>query len=258
MQRYGISQLPVVRRDPPASLTDVIGSLNERGLLDRVFRNPDSLGEEVAGAMDPPLHAVDAGDSVRDVYGSLSGTGAAVLVAPVGRSGGRAHAKRPPRVPRPRPGRVAFCRAEVALIPLTEDERQTFLHEEVAGYADQQVRDAGWPRREALDRARAEITPVFERELAEAVARGDRMWSARAADGQSVGWLWVKPIDGASASSVFLEQITVAASRRRQGYGRAMLEALEQSSCCRWSRGAATARLRRQPGRTRALRGYRL
>ena len=81
MQRYGISQLPVVRRDPPASLTDVIGSLNERGLLDRVFRNPDSLGEDVAGAMDPPLHAVDAGESVRDVYGSLSGTGAAVLVA---------------------------------------------------------------------------------------------------------------------------------------------------------------------------------
>ena len=81
MQRYGISQLPVVRRDPPASLTDVIGSLNERGLLDRVFRNPDSLGEDVAGAMDPPLHAVDAGESVRDVYGSLAGTGAAVLVA---------------------------------------------------------------------------------------------------------------------------------------------------------------------------------
>ena len=81
MQRYGISQLPVVRRDPPDSLTDVIGSLNERGLLDRVFRNPDSLGEDVTGAMDPPLHAVDAGDSVRDVYGNLSGTGAAVLVA---------------------------------------------------------------------------------------------------------------------------------------------------------------------------------
>ena len=71
----------MVRRDPPEALTDVIGSLDERGLLDHVFRNPDSLGEEVTGAMDPPLHAVDAGDSVRDVYGSLSGTGAAVLVA---------------------------------------------------------------------------------------------------------------------------------------------------------------------------------
>jgi ribosomal protein S18 acetylase RimI-like enzyme len=109
---------------------------------------------------------------------------------------------------------------------LTEDERQTFLHEEVASYADQQIRDAGWPPDTALDRARAEITPVFDRELAEAVAAGDRLWSVASADGQSVGWLWVKQIDSAD-ESVFLEQITVAASCRRRGYGRAMLGALE-------------------------------
>jgi cystathionine beta-synthase len=81
MQRYGISQIPVVRRDPPGTIADVIGSLNERGLLDRVFRHPDSLGEEVAGAMDPPLHAVEAGESVHDVYADLTGSGSAVLVA---------------------------------------------------------------------------------------------------------------------------------------------------------------------------------
>jgi ribosomal protein S18 acetylase RimI-like enzyme len=115
----------------------------------------------------------------------------------------------------------------VVLMPLTEDEREAFLHEEVSDYADQQVRDAGWAPHEALDRARAEITPVFERELAEAVALGDRMWSAKSADGQSVGWLWVKPIDS-GVPSVFLEQITVAARSRRRGYGRAMLAALEE------------------------------
>ena len=59
MQRYGISQLPVVRNAPAESLADVIGSLNERVLLDRVFKNPDALGEEVAAAMQPPLGAVD-------------------------------------------------------------------------------------------------------------------------------------------------------------------------------------------------------
>ena len=46
-------------RAPAESLTDVIGSLNERGLLDRIFRDPDALGEDVTGAMDPPLHAVE-------------------------------------------------------------------------------------------------------------------------------------------------------------------------------------------------------
>ena len=112
-------------------------------------------------------------------------------------------------------------------MPLTERERTTFLEEEVTDYADQQIRDAGWPPEEALDRARAEITPVFDRELVDAMASDDRLWSARSADGQSVGWLWIKPLDGASVPSVFLEQITVAASCRRRGYGHAMLEALE-------------------------------
>ena len=85
MQQYGISQLPVVRRDPAESLTDVIGSLNERGLLDRILRDPDALSEDVAGAMDPPLPAVDAKDSVHEVYRDITRGGAAVLVARDGR-----------------------------------------------------------------------------------------------------------------------------------------------------------------------------
>ncbi len=40
----------------------MIGSLTERGLLDRILRDPDALGESVAGTMDPPLPAVDASD----------------------------------------------------------------------------------------------------------------------------------------------------------------------------------------------------
>ena len=85
MQRYGISQIPVVRHGPAESLADVIGSLNERGLLDRVFRNPDAVSADVATAMDPPLPAVDAGDPVEDVYADLSRGGAAVVVARSGR-----------------------------------------------------------------------------------------------------------------------------------------------------------------------------
>jgi cystathionine beta-synthase len=85
MQRYRISQLPVVRHAPADSLADVIGSLNERGLLERVFRNPDSLAEEVAGAMGPPLPAVELDDSVDEVVATLSGGGSAVVVAREGR-----------------------------------------------------------------------------------------------------------------------------------------------------------------------------
>jgi cystathionine beta-synthase len=81
MQRYGISQLPVVRHAPAESLADVIGSLNERVLLDRIFRDPDALGEEVAAAMQPPLGAVDLRDSVDQVFSDLREQRQAVVVA---------------------------------------------------------------------------------------------------------------------------------------------------------------------------------
>ncbi len=84
MQRYGISQLPVVRSEPVDSLADVVGSLHERALLDRVFRNPDALNEDVAVAMQPPLPAVDADASMVEVYEGLSGTNGAVVVASAG------------------------------------------------------------------------------------------------------------------------------------------------------------------------------
>jgi cystathionine beta-synthase len=88
MQRYGISQLPVVRREPPESLADVVGSIQEREVLDRVFRNPDALSEEVAMAMQPPLAVVDAGASVNEVYEGLSGSSSAVVVASGGKPTG--------------------------------------------------------------------------------------------------------------------------------------------------------------------------
>ena len=55
MQRYSISQLPVVRDGELGTLADVIGSLQDRDLLDRVFKNADALHEDVASAMQPPL-----------------------------------------------------------------------------------------------------------------------------------------------------------------------------------------------------------
>jgi len=88
MQRYGISQLPVVRVEPLDSLADVVGSLHERHLLDRVFRNGDALNDDVAVAMQPPLPAVDAHASVDQAYEGLSGGSGAVVVVTDGRPAG--------------------------------------------------------------------------------------------------------------------------------------------------------------------------
>ena len=88
MQRYSISQLPVVRTSPAESLSDVVGSLQERGLLDRVFKNPDALNEGVAQAMQPPLHVIDSAESVDRVFADLTAGSPAVVVAQNGRPSG--------------------------------------------------------------------------------------------------------------------------------------------------------------------------
>ena len=62
--------------------------MQERELLERVFRNADALNEDVAVAMQPPLRAVDADASVNEVYQGLSGGSGAVVVASEGRPTG--------------------------------------------------------------------------------------------------------------------------------------------------------------------------
>ena len=85
MHRYGISQLPVVRKEPAEALTDIVGSIQERSLLDRVFKNPDALNDDVAVAMQPPLATVDVTASLDEVFTDLSGPNAAVVVGAGGR-----------------------------------------------------------------------------------------------------------------------------------------------------------------------------
>ena len=85
MQRYSISQLPVVRDSEVGSLADVIGSLQDRDLLDRVFKNADALHEDVANAMQPPLAAVESRQTLDEVFATLTGRTNAVVVADEGR-----------------------------------------------------------------------------------------------------------------------------------------------------------------------------
>ena len=88
MQRYGISQIPVVRHEPAESLADIVGSIRERGLLERVFLNEGAMTEDVAGAMEPPLPAVEIRDTVDTVFADLSSGSPAVVVAREGRPAG--------------------------------------------------------------------------------------------------------------------------------------------------------------------------
>jgi cystathionine beta-synthase len=83
LQRYGISQLPVRGAgvsDGEASISGLIGSVEERTLLDRVFREGgEVLTRPVEELMSPPLEIVDVLVLLDDVYGALQSNPALVI-----------------------------------------------------------------------------------------------------------------------------------------------------------------------------------
>jgi len=80
MQRYGISQIPVVSNGTAKTVADIVGSVQEKTMLDRVFRDPALVDERVERLMEPPFPVVQADDDIERLYNELSG-GAAALVA---------------------------------------------------------------------------------------------------------------------------------------------------------------------------------
>jgi cystathionine beta-synthase len=80
LHQYAVSQMPVVKRETPESPDDVLGSIRERGLLDRVYRDPAVLDQTVSDVMEEPLPVIDSRDTVEHAMGMLSSDAPAVLV----------------------------------------------------------------------------------------------------------------------------------------------------------------------------------
>jgi cystathionine beta-synthase len=80
LQSFGISQIPVATSDKPESIDDIVGSVHERGLLDRVFRDRDAVSRSVADVMDAPLPVVELRHGIDDVVMDLSQGAEAVVV----------------------------------------------------------------------------------------------------------------------------------------------------------------------------------
>ncbi|MDQ6692856.1 MAG: cystathionine beta-synthase [Chloroflexota bacterium] len=89
LHQYGISQLPVTRSgsasnsDGHHTFTDVhemAGSIQERNLLERVFRDPSLIDARVESVMDAPFPLVDVAEEVERVVPALLANNSAVLV----------------------------------------------------------------------------------------------------------------------------------------------------------------------------------
>ena len=84
LQEYGVSQMPVVRAEPPVMAAEVAGSVSERRLLDALYGGKARLADQVEDHMDEPLPTMGAGAGVPEAVGALRDADA-VLVQEDGR-----------------------------------------------------------------------------------------------------------------------------------------------------------------------------
>jgi cystathionine beta-synthase len=64
LREYQVSQVPVIKAEPPLALAEVVGAVRERDLMEQAFDNPGLLDRPVMEAMGPPLPTVGAGEPV--------------------------------------------------------------------------------------------------------------------------------------------------------------------------------------------------
>jgi len=79
LQEYGISQMPVVE-DGAGPGRKVVGSIQERSLLDRVYRDPGLIETTVGAAMDGPFPTIPAGGHIDEAFNALLAGATALVV----------------------------------------------------------------------------------------------------------------------------------------------------------------------------------
>lgn len=80
MREYGVSQLPVLRAEPPVVTGEVAGSIAERDLLDALFSGNASLHDMVETHMGEPLPVVGGGQPVSEAVALLAKADAAMVL----------------------------------------------------------------------------------------------------------------------------------------------------------------------------------
>jgi cystathionine beta-synthase len=80
LREFGVSQMPVVRAEPPVMAAEVVGSVVEKVLLDDLFNGRAQLADKVAEHMSASLPMVGAGEPVQVAVDALQSFDAVVVV----------------------------------------------------------------------------------------------------------------------------------------------------------------------------------
>jgi cystathionine beta-synthase len=87
LQHWAISQMPVTERDDDA-IEGIVGSVDEKSLLDRVFREPATVERTVGELMGRPLPTIDLDAPLDDAFDALAGGASALIAVDHGRPAG--------------------------------------------------------------------------------------------------------------------------------------------------------------------------
>src|SRR5487761_123339 len=79
LREYDVSQLPVVKEEPPVMAAEVVGSVVERDLLDALVAGRARPSDPVSEHMSAPLPTVGSGVPVSRAVTALERAGAAVV-----------------------------------------------------------------------------------------------------------------------------------------------------------------------------------
>jgi len=80
LREFGVSQMPVVRAEPPVMAAEVVGSVVERDLMDALFVGGAQLADKVDEHMSAALPMVGAGEPVQVAVNALQSADAVVVV----------------------------------------------------------------------------------------------------------------------------------------------------------------------------------
>ncbi|WP_030451944.1 cystathionine beta-synthase [Herbidospora cretacea] len=80
MREYGVSQLPVMKEEPPVMAAEVVGSIVERDLLDGLYRGKVHADDPLGDHMSAPLPMVGSGEAVARAIEALEKADAAVVL----------------------------------------------------------------------------------------------------------------------------------------------------------------------------------
>jgi len=79
LREYAVSQMPVVRAEPPIVAAEVAGSVSDRALLDALYAGTARLTDRVEDHMSPPLPTVGSTEDARDAVALLESSDAVLV-----------------------------------------------------------------------------------------------------------------------------------------------------------------------------------